>query len=174
MTKDQRDWRAGCRKTDVSERKSSGSQTCRSEEAMWRDTGWNPVRHCAANWKKNWKINVHPVSHLAQFLSMNGHGLPENVFCGREAGGLAAVASGHQSSSDKGLRRENPKIDDVTLALLADAFFTGIKWLGQASIPPPGRKRENPEGLELLWSKVSSRLETKSERWRGSSAQVWH
>lgn len=45
----------------------------------------------------------------------------------REAERLAAVTSGHQSSSDKGLRRENPKIDDVTLALLADAFFTGIK-----------------------------------------------
>lgn len=44
-----------------------------------------------------------------------------------EAGRLTAVASGHQSSSDKGLRKENPKIDDVTLALLADAFFTGIK-----------------------------------------------
>lgn len=44
-----------------------------------------------------------------------------------DAGRLAAVASGHQSPSDKGLRRENPKIDDVTLALLADAFFTGIK-----------------------------------------------
>lgn len=42
--------------------------------------------------------------------------------------GLAlAVISGHQSSSDKGLRRENPKIDDVTLALLSDAFLTGIK-----------------------------------------------
>lgn len=74
----------------------------------------------------------------------------------REAGRLAAVTSGHQSSSDKGLRRENPKINHVTLALLADAFFTGIKWLGQASIPPPRTwRKKKPEGLELLWSKVS-------------------
>lgn len=81
------------------------------------------------------QYHLQSVSHLAKLLCMNDHGLVQ--ICFFEMFGLAvlAVISGHQSCADKRAQEGKssplwvvPKIEDVTLALLFDAFFTCHKW----------------------------------------------